>query len=189
MKHSILLVFILSITSCCKKSILKEGISDCQLASLIINQIDILDDHKDINNYILLIDNNFKLNDAKRLSNYKFVNEYFFNFNSCDDFKITNKKVKFYSKNPCSDSITPIQEYEKMISTGQCKTIEISNLFVFEKEYVIRISIYDTGFYAGTFRFEMNNFKLHNIAMDNYIGNFEHPGTKSLFLKYPMIKN
>ena len=64
----------------------------------------------------------------------------------------------------------------------------ISNLFVFKNEYVIRISINDTGFYAGSFKFKMDNYKLYDIAMDDYYGNFQHPGTKSLFLKYPMIK-
>lgn len=188
MRYLIIIFFIFMLCTCSRRSILKDEISDCQLASLIINQIDILDDHKDINEYILLIGSKFIVSDAARLSSDSLLRVHYFNFGSCNDFKIKNKRVEFYSKDPCDDSNENRDEYYKMINSGRCKTIEISNLFVFENEYVIRISINDTGFYAGTFRFKMDNYKLYDIAMDDYRLNYEHPGAKSLFLKYPMIK-
>lgn len=188
MRNTIIILFILSVCSCSRKSIPKDDISDCHLASLIINQIDILDDHKDINEYILLIGSKFIVSDAARLSSDSLLRVHYFNFGSCNDFKINKKRIKFFSEDPCDDSNENREEYYKMIYSGRCKTIVISNLFVFENEYVIRISINDTGFYAGSFRFKMDNYKLYDIAMDDYTGNFQHPGTKSLFLKYPMIK-
>lgn len=184
----IIILFSLSLCSCSRKSIPKDDISDCQLASLIINQIDILDNHKDINEYIILIDPGFILKGSRSLSSDSLLRVHYFNFDSCNDFKIKNKQVEFFSKNPCSDSNENREEYYKMINSGRCKTIEISNLCVFENEYVIRISINNTGFYAGSFRFKMDNYKLYDIAMDDYRLNYEHPGAKSLFLKYPMIK-
>ena len=174
--------------SCSRKSISKDDISDCHLASLIINQINILDHHEGINDYMILIDSGFKISDARRLSSDSLIRVYYLKFGSCNDFKIKNKQVEFYSKNPCSDSNENREEYYKMIYSGRCKTIEISNLFVFKNEYVITISVNDTGFYTGSFRFKMDNYKLYDIAMGDYIGNYQHPGTKSLFLKYPMIK-
>ncbi len=184
----IIILFFLSFCSCGRKLISVENITDCQLASLIINQIDILDDHKDINEYMILIDSKFFINDAKRLSTDDLLRVHYFDFSSCNDFKIKNKKIEFYSENPCSDEYKNKAENLGKRERFGCRTIVISNLFVFKNEYVIRISINDTGFYAGSFRFKMDNYKLYDIAMDDYYGNFQHPGTKSLFLKYPMIK-
>jgi hypothetical protein len=188
MRNTIIILFILSLCSCSRKSIHKDAISDCQLASLIINQIDILDDHKGINEYMILIDSGFVLSSTRRLSTDSLLRVHNFNFGSCNDFKIKNKQVEFYSENPCSDAYKNKESNAGKRERRSCRTIEISNLFVFKNEYVIRISINDTGFYAGSFRFKMDNYKLYDIAMDDYTGNFQHPGTKNLFLKYPMIK-
>lgn len=55
MRNTKVLLFILSLCSCNRKAIYRDDISDCQLASIILNQIDILDDHKDITEYMILI--------------------------------------------------------------------------------------------------------------------------------------
>lgn len=183
MRHIVYIFITLVLFSCNVKSSIND-LSDCELISLFINQLDILDEPRKHDVAILLTMPKFTQRDADRLSSAPFSKVHHLDIKSCVDFNIKDlEKVETLDHNPCDPySAKQVRQYP-----NNCLVIFVSDVYKYENEYIMRIIVNSSGFYGASFKFKIKNKKLYDISMDDYYQNFEG-GIKDLRDKYPMIK-
>ena len=183
MKNIVYIFLTLVLYSCNVKSSIND-LSDCELISLLINQLDILDEPRRHDVAILFTMPKFTQKDADRLCASPFSKVHHIDIKSCNNFKIKDiKKVETLDHNPCDPySSDPVRVYP-----SSCLVIFVSNIYKYENEYVMRIIVNSSGFYGASFKFKVKNKKLYDISMDDYYPNYMG-GRKELRDKYPMIK-
>ncbi len=193
-ENYILLGLVFCFLSCKILQNQKPEITDCELISKIINQVDIIDEPYCYGFATIIADTaaGFKhiqrLNLNKKLSTYKI-----FNFTSCNIFSLANSKnviVKpFKEKLVNSDTgpNEPIYSFEN----DQCYEIYVSEINNFEDKYAMFIGICNgKDNYFIHFLFKMDrNFNIYNINIMTYDPNISRPNYKDLSIKYPTLKS
>lgn len=184
MRYILYLLLLVIFYSCNVHKSSIYDLSDCELISLLINQLDILDEPKYNDIAILFISPKFTQKDADRLCTSPFSKVHHLDIKSCDNFNIKDiSKVEILDHNPCDYSLAnKYRDYHR-----NCLVIFVSNIYEYQNEYVMRIIVNSSGFYGASFKFKVKGKKLYDISMDDYYPNFEG-GKKNLRDKYPMIK-
>jgi len=183
MRHTVYIFIILVFYSCNVKSSIND-LSDCELISLFVNQLDILDEPWKHDIAILLTMPKFTQKDADRLCTSPFSKVHHLDIKSCDNFNIKDiSKVETLDHNPCD----PYSSKRASVYPNNCLVIFVSDVYKYENEYVMRIIVNSSGFYGASFKFKVKGKKLYHISMDDYYPNFEG-GKKDLRDKYPMIR-